>query len=506
MGVGELYEYCPVYDYSIKMQMNDTDPGRGFTWGRESYATIAALNYTSGDMQIAGSLRAAGHLFTSYNGNNILLRSADNGGDAGILVQNSGGSFKFQIYGNGTDYGFLNANWASWDIRKTIGGVMYMNGDNSYYLQTNSTSNFYALNIQGNAVVHAGNIGSQSVSYAATSGSSGSVTGLTLTSSANGINPDNVTQNQIGYNTSVSLFGQTDGGLYSSAYSSSWIHQIYGDFRTGQIAIRGKNSGSWQAWRVVLDSSNYTSYAPSLTGSGASGSWEISVTGSAGSVAWTNVSSRPTALSQFTNDLGNYGGWITSSGSISGNAATATSATQVVTIQDSAPDGAAGKLWWESDTGKLKVYYDSTWIDATPVPDTALFYAKAGGAITGDVTIQQTLTVVGNTLIQGTLTETSDISLKENILPLERSLAKVMKLTGVSFNKKTTPHIKEIGFIAQEVEEIIPDLVTETNDGIKTVSYSRVSAILVETVKEQQAQIDELKEMVNILTKKLNNQ
>ena len=92
-------------------------------------------------------------------------------------------------------------------------------------------------------------------------GSSGSVSGLTLTSSSNGINPDSVTQNQLGYNTSVSLFGQTDGGLYSSAHSSSWIHQIYGDFRTGQIAIRGKNSGTWQAWRTVLDSSNYTGYA-----------------------------------------------------------------------------------------------------------------------------------------------------------------------------------------------------------------------------------------------------
>jgi hypothetical protein len=82
-------------------------------------------------------------------------------------------------------------------------------------------------------------------------GNAGSVSGLTLTSSANGINPDSVTQNQIGYNTSVSLFGQTDGGLYSSAYSSNWIHQIYGDFRTGQIAIRGKQNGTWQAWRTV---------------------------------------------------------------------------------------------------------------------------------------------------------------------------------------------------------------------------------------------------------------
>jgi hypothetical protein len=189
-------------------------------------------------------------------------------------------------------------------------------------------------------------------------------------------------------------------------------------------------------------------------------------------------------LSQFTNDLG---------------------AGSAVTIQDSAPAGTAGQLWWESDTGKLKVYYSSVWVDATPVPDMALYYAKAGGSIDGDVTIRQTLTVVGNTLIQGVLTETSDISLKENILPLESSLDKLMKLNGVSFNKKTTPHVKEIGFIAQEVEEIIPDLVTETSDGVKTVAYSRVSAILVETIKEQQTQITELKEMVNILTKKIND-
>ena len=38
---------------------------------------------------------------------------------------------------------------------------------------------------------------------------------------------------------------------------------IYGDYRTGQIAVRGKNNGKWQAWRRILDSSNYTSYCTS---------------------------------------------------------------------------------------------------------------------------------------------------------------------------------------------------------------------------------------------------
>ena len=337
MGVGSLYQYGPVTDYSIKMQMNNGDTARGFTWGRESHAPIAALNSTSGDLQIAGSLRAAGHLFTSYNGNNILLRSADAGGDAGILVQNSSGSFKFQIYGNGGDYGFLNGNWAGWDIRKTIGGVMYMNNNNSYYIQTDSTSNFYALNIQGNAVVHAGNIGSQSVSYATTAGSADQIDGwgFVNTGSNVGTNADTINSNGISYVAGgISLLGQTDGALYSQRYSDSWQHQIYGDYRTGQIVVRGKNSGSWTSWRTIIDSSTI-------------GSQSVSYASSAGSVAWTNVSSRPTALSQFTNDLGNYGGWITSSGSISGNAATATSATYLNSSNYISQRGSNGS--WNAD-------------------------------------------------------------------------------------------------------------------------------------------------------------
>ena len=69
-----------------------------------------------------------------------------------------------------------------------------------------------------------------------------------------------------------------------------------------------------------IDTSNYTDYTVKKDGTGASGSWGISVTGSAGSVAWANVSGRPTNVSSFTNDSG----YITSSGSC----ASATKATQ----------------------------------------------------------------------------------------------------------------------------------------------------------------------------------
>lgn len=71
------------------------------------------------------------------------------------------------------------------------------------------------------------------------------------------INPNNTTMNGLYYCNSVSLFGQTDGALYNQAHSSTWQGQIYQDYRTGQLAIRGKNSGTWQAWRTVRDSTNF---------------------------------------------------------------------------------------------------------------------------------------------------------------------------------------------------------------------------------------------------------
>lgn len=149
--------------------------------------------------------------------------------------------------------------------------------------ETNSTR---ALKENGNQVLHAGNytsyaqptlvsgtniktvngtslLGSGDLTVSASSANS--LLNFTAAYSANPINPDSPpTLDAVGYCNSISLFGQGDGGLYSSGYSTSWYHQIFGDFRTGQLAVRGKNSGTWQAWRTVLDSSNVSSYAVQL--------------------------------------------------------------------------------------------------------------------------------------------------------------------------------------------------------------------------------------------------
>lgn len=94
---------------------------------------------------------------------------------------------------------------------------------------------------------------------------------------------DDTDANAIGYVPSTNGPLGIDGAIYKQVYSNLWVHEIYGDYRTGQICLRGKNNGTWQAWRTVLDSGNYTSYTVTKTGAGASGTWGISVTGSAAS-------------------------------------------------------------------------------------------------------------------------------------------------------------------------------------------------------------------------------
>lgn len=92
----------------------------------------------------------------------------------------------------------------------------------------------------------------------------------------------------------------------------------------------------------------------------------------------------------------------------------------------------------------------------------------------------------------------SDARLKERIEPLSGALDAVMKLRGVSYywNEKSgmNREVQEIGFIAQEVEKVVPQLVTSSGEEkIKAVAYDHATALLVEAVKELKAANDSLK-------------
>ena len=112
-----------------------------------------------------------------------------------------------------------------------------------------------------------------------------------------------------------------------------------------------------------------------------------------------------------------------------------------------------------------------------------------------------------NSIFGGTVTAVSDIRLKTNIKPLpENIMDKVEQLRGVYFNWKTEADMgnaRQIGVIAQEVEKIFPELVITGADGYKSVGYDRLGPILIEAIKEQQAEIDSLKSQVTDLKNEL---
>lgn len=106
------------------------------------------------------------------------------------------------------------------------------------------------------------------------------------------------------------------------------------------------------------------------------------------------------------------------------------------------------------------------------------------------------LTINGALIVVSPPFAASDERYKKNIRPLEASLEKIMNLKGVSYDWRTdefsgrgfTPN-KQIGFIGQNVEKVLPEIVQTDRKGFKAVSYDKVIPVLVEAMKEQQATI-----------------
>ena len=134
--------------------------------------------------------------------------------------------------------------------------------------------------------------------------------------------------------------------------------------------------------------------------------------------------------------------------------------------------------------------------------------ANYDGSAARTVSVAGTSVNTGNTLVArdasgdftaGSITatqytSTSDISLKENVSTIENALEKVLSLRGVEYDRVESGE-HQIGVIAQEVEKIIPEVVY--GNEIKSVAYANIVALLIEAIKEQQKEIEELKKKFN---------
>jgi len=109
------------------------------------------------------------------------------------------------------------------------------------------------------------------------------------------------------------------------------------------------------------------------------------------------------------------------------------------------------------------------------------------------------LTINGDLTVTGTITELSDRRYKTEIEPVKNTLQKIEKINAVYYkwDKEKYPNLvvsneREIGVIAQDVEKVFPELVKTDDKGFKSVNYAKLSAVLLQVVKEQQERIENL--------------
>ena len=154
----------------------------------------------------------------------------------------------------------------------------------------------------------------------------------------------------------------------------------------------------------------------------------------------------------------------------------------------------------DSDTAHLsgtqtfsgaKSFSSAVNIDATTAST-----SKTEGAliVDGGVGIAGALNVGGDVVAYAS----SDERLKDNIELISNPIEKVQSLKGVTWNwndnaDELQQSLPNVGVIAQDVEKVLPQLVTDRDNGFKGVDYAKLTGLLIEAVKDQQKQIDELK-------------
>jgi Chaperone of endosialidase len=145
----------------------------------------------------------------------------------------------------------------------------------------------------------------------------------------------------------------------------------------------------------------------------------------------------------------------------------------------------------------LQTYGTNIALSAFGPTDQIQFYTGGRDAANKHMTIDNN----GNVIIAGTVTAngttlTSDRRYKTDIMPIDSSLSKVSKLQGVYYNwdrakwpKKNFPEGKQVGLIAQEVEKVVPEVVNTDKEGYKSLSYDKLTAVLINAMKELEKKV-----------------
>lgn len=185
-------------------------------------------------------------------------------------------------------------------------------------------------------------------------------------------------------------------------------------------------------------------------------------------------------------------------GALTGNASTATTLATARNINGVSFNGSAD-ITVTAAAGTLSGATLASGVTASSLTSvgTLTSLTVSGATATGALTVTGAITATGDI----TAFFTSDKRHKNNIQTIPNALEKVTKLNGVTWEwnddvNEVTKSTPKTGLIAQEVQEVLPEVVKTRDDGFLALDYSKMMGLMVEAIKEQQIQIEELKAQI----------
>lgn len=483
----------------------------------------------------------ANKFFTSYNNagttgwedSNRNFRINSGGNAVGLAMHESDGTFGFQLYGNGTDYGFLNSNWGSWDIKKTPDGQMTLRVSGTDY-----------------TVWHAGNDGSGSTLDADT------VDGIQGGSFIRSDADDNVSAHtewqdnyeiRLGNSADFRMDHNSNGHTYFRNYNHSG----------GNIYFQGEDTNGSNHALLYMYTANTAPYVSIyhdgnerfrtesggvsvdglyVGGNGASphnangiqisntNNEKIVLSGSSTPyIRWQENTTDKAYIQWNSNgwfDFRNQeNGWFKFQSTVDGKNAVLWLVRNDTTT---ASGNAHGQIAFGHTDGDYDPPYSSESYASSRIVSAATettgsgddgsrfdFYVKPTNTNKNSANSMRfrmdqngSFHADGNIIAYSTTTS-SDERLKKDIQKIDGALDKVKELSGYTFKFKKND-IASGGVIAQEVEKVFPVAVEDTDSDVlyekdkvfKTVNYNALHGLLIEAIKEQQAQIDDLKSQI----------
>lgn len=366
-----------------------------------------------------------------------------------------------------------------------------------------------------------GNITSHTHQYAASPSVNGAATWLygTYTGNSGQQNP-----NYFGINKVGALMMDTT--VNGNAYFKDWIiSDCYGNYDAGGAVAIGvgrqvlgayimRSSADrtyWAESAELLGTHNYNSYAPTLTGGGASGTWGISISGNAATA--TRLQTPRTIWGNAFDGTYDIGGPLYSVTGITFSSEGAIKNLNGLQAIDLMADyinigygyAISGKDTYICGNNLLLRYGTSTSI--------GILLNSSGNVGIGTTSPSEKLHVIGNILATGAITAgtASDARLKSNIATLCNASLVLRQLRGVGFDWNALATDKssyfkghDVGLIAQEVEPLIPSAIGTIWGEYKRLDYTKITPYLVEGWKEHDTEINRLRKRVSELESEVN--